>query len=169
MQHFRRLITAGTSGCLLLASSALAQPAALGVKSTSPIDIEATALEVDQPTGQATFTGNVKVTQANLELTAQQLVVSYASKGSNDINTITATGNVTLVRTNPGVTEQATGAQAVYSPSAQLLTLTGPKVVLTRGPSSLTGDKLVFNLTTGAARVTQSNGQVQARFVPTSK
>jgi lipopolysaccharide transport protein LptA len=61
--------------------------------------------------------------------------------------------------------ETATGTTAVYRPATQKLVLTGA-VTLVRGPSQLSGDKLVYDIASGNAQVTNSGGPVKARFVP---
>lgn len=144
----------------LVASSLLAP---VWAEAPTPIDITASKLEVNQSASKATFTGNVVVTQGGLVLAAPTVVTSYAG---GTLDTVTASGGVTITRTGSGgVAEKATGSTATYSPKAGNLTLTGA-VTLQRGPSELSGDKLVYNLQTGNAVVTNSNGPVKARFVP---
>ena len=135
-----------------------------------PIDISAQKLEVNQSSSKAVFSGNVVVTQQGLTLTAPTVTADYASQGGNSgIQTVTASGGVVITRTGAGgITEKATGSTAVYNPEAGNLTLIGA-VTLVRGPSELSGDKLVYNLTTGNAVVTNSAGPVKARFVPGGK
>ena len=138
----------------LVASSLLAP---VWAEAPTPIDITASKLEVNQSASKATFTGNVVVTQGGLVLAAPTVVTSYAG---GTLDTITASGGVTITRTGSGgVAEKATGSTATYSPKAGNITLQ-------RGPSELSGDKLVYNLQTGNAVVTNSNGPVKARFVP---
>ncbi|MCA3243909.1 MAG: hypothetical protein INF43_01205 [Alphaproteobacteria bacterium] len=129
----------------------------------APIRITAAALNVDHAKGQASFEGNVKVVRADLTLTADRLEARYGEAGLGEL---TARTNVVITRTGGPVPETATGAVAVFNPAANTLTLTGPQVTLTRGPSRLQGDKLVYNLTTQQARVTQQGGPVQATFTP---
>lgn len=133
----------------------------------APIDITAQKLEVNQATSQATFSGDVVVVQQDLTLTAPQVIANYTSGGTGSgIQTVTATGGVTITRNGAnGITEKAVGTTAIYNPQGGSLVLTGA-VTLTRGPSQLSGDKLVYNLQTGNAVVTNSQGPVKARFVP---
>ncbi len=146
---------------LLFTASVLVQVHAAAAK--APIDISAQKLEVNQSSSKAIFSGNVVVTQEGLILTAPVVTADYQGQG---IQTVTASGGVTITRTGAGgVSEKATGTTAIYNPDAGNLVLTGA-VTLTRGPSELSGDKLVYNLTTGNAVVTNSGGPVKARFVP---
>ena len=133
-------------------------------QNTQPVDITAAKLEVNQSANTATFSGNVVVTQGNLTLNAPRVVAASAKAGG--VQAITASGGVTITRPGTaGTNETATGTTASYNPQAGTLTLTGA-VTLTRGPSVLSGDKLVYNLQTGNAVVTNSQGPVKARFVP---
>lgn len=128
----------------------------------APIRITAATLDVDHANGQANFEGNVKVVRADLTLTAERLEARYGEAGLGEL---TARTNVVITR-NGAVPETATGAVAVFNPATNTLTLTGPQVTLTRGPSRLQGDKLIYNLSTQQARVTQQGGPVQATFTP---
>lgn len=151
---------------LLLTISFLA-PAAFA--QNGPVDITSSQLDVEQAKGLATFTGNVVVTQTGFTLAAPKVVADYSgAKGATDIQSITATGGVTITRTGGLVNEKATGTTALYSPVTKQVVLSG-EVTLVRGPSSLSGDKLVYDMATGNARVTNSKGPVKARFVPQSK
>lgn len=151
---------------LILAISLLA-PAAFA--QNGPVDITSNQLDVEQAKGLATFTGNVVVTQTGFTLAAPKVVADYSgAKGSNDIKSITASGGVIITRTGGAVAEKATGSTALYSPVTKQVILSGD-VTLIRGPSSLSGDKLVYDMATGNARVTNSKGPVKARFVPQSK
>ncbi len=138
---------------------------------SGPVDITANQLDIQQTKGLATFSGNVVVTQTGFTLQAPKVVADYAGGKSNstDINSITASGGVTITRTGQGAqAEKATGNTALYSPATKQIILSG-NVTLIRGPSSLSGDKLVYDMATGNARVTNSGGPVKARFVPQSK
>lgn len=136
-----------------------------------PVDITSQELDIAQASGLATFSGNVVVTQGSFTLAAPKVVADYSGAGStgSDIRSITASGGVTITRTGAGgVAEKATGSTAVYTPASQQIVLTGA-VTLTRGPSMLEGDRLVYNMATGNARVTNGAGPVRARFVPAAR
>jgi lipopolysaccharide export system protein LptA len=142
----------------LVASTTFAQTA-------EPIRITANTLNVQHNAGKATFTGNVRLVQGPLILTANRLEARY----NRGLETLTATGNVQFERgaaNAEGSSETARGENATYTPATQTLTLTGPEVVLQRGPSTLVGDKLVYNLATQMAQVTKQGGLVEATFIP---
>ncbi|RYG60831.1 MAG: lipopolysaccharide transport periplasmic protein LptA [Alphaproteobacteria bacterium] len=132
-----------------------------------PVDITSKQLDVNQSGKTATFSGNVKVQQGTFTLTAPKVVADYSGSGA-DIKTIQATGGVIITRVADGATEKAIGTTATYAPGARQLVLSG-NVTLVRGPSQLSGDKLVYDMASGNARVTSSSGPVKARFVPGAK
>ncbi len=146
----------------LIILGTLALPSGVMAAGAEPIGITAQSLSVQQAQGTAQFNGQVKVVQGTLTLTANTLNVRF----STSLDELTATGNVKLVR---GTTESASGAQAVFNPQLQTLVLTGPRVTLQRGPSLLVGDKLVYNLATEEAKLTNQGGPVQATFTPNAK
>ncbi|MBI1308432.1 MAG: lipopolysaccharide transport periplasmic protein LptA [Proteobacteria bacterium] len=146
---------------LLAAATAQAQTAKL----SGPVDITANQLDIHHADGQATFAGNVRITQGGVTLTAPRVTVTYGKNGQGDIQQMVAEGgNVVFTRSGP-VAEKATGSKAVYNPTRQELTLTGA-VTLTRGPSTLAGDRLLYDIAGGNAQVTNSSGPVRAHFVP---
>jgi len=147
---------------LLIAPAAHAQTAKL----SGPVDITANQLDIKHASGQATFAGNVVVTQGGTTLTAPRITVTYGKNGKGDIQQMVAEGgNVVFTRTGGALAEKATGDKAVYNPTRQELTLTGA-VTLTRGPSTLAGDRLLYDIAGGNAQVTNSSGPVRAHFVP---
>lgn len=137
------------------------------IAGNTPIDIDAARLDVDHAHGKATFSGNVRVVQGTLTLTAETLTATYGANGQGDIEEMVASGGVMLMRKGT-VEERASGSKAIYDPKKQTLTLTGA-VALQRGPSTLAGDKLVYDIANGNAKVTNSNGPVKARFTPATK
>lgn len=151
----------GSLTIFLLPSLALAAPA------TAPVDVTAEQFEVLQNKGQAIFSGNVRAVQGILTLEAPKAIVVYDHSGKGDIKELRAEGGVTITRdTTPP--EKATGTTAIYTPEGQKLELTG-EVELTRGASTLAGDRLLYDIPSGNAKVTNSKGPVKARFTPQGK
>lgn len=133
----------------------------------TPVDITANSFEVLQNQGKAIFSGNVHAVQGNLTLEAPTVTVIYDNGGHGDIKELRAEGGATISRsTTPP--EKAVGTTAVYTPASQQLELTGA-VELTRGASTLAGDRLVYDIPSGNAKVTNSKGPVKARFTPGGK
>lgn len=158
---------------LVPGSSFLVPPQAQSLGGKGPVDITSQQLDVQQAKGLAVFTGNVVVTQtgpgSDFRLEAPKVTADFSGGKGTDIKSIEATGGVTITRAGEGsTTEKATGTTATYTPGSQQLVLSG-NVTLTRGPSQLSGDKLVYDMASGNARVTNSGGPVKARFVPGAK
>lgn len=167
------LLAAGLMLLAVLQSGAAAQGlsgsvANLSVNSDAPIRIEADVLEIDEPQSVATFAGKVRVTQENMLLTTDRLVVKYRASGAGEgaqLQTIDARGSVVMK-----VDDQvASGDVAHYDLVAEELTLSG-KVVLSQGENVIRGEKIVVNLKTGKARMvaaSQRQGErVRGVFTP---
>lgn len=147
---------------------ALAQTVAFGGMkgdAKAPVDIAADALSVDQGTGQARFSGHVVISQGEMRLAADRVDVTYAepapnggAAGTQKIRALTASGGVTLVR-GPDAAE---AREAVYDVASGLVTLKGD-VVVTQGPSVMSGETMTLNLTEGTAQV---SGRVRTILQP---
>jgi lipopolysaccharide export system protein LptA len=154
-----------------------------------PIQIEAASLEVRDKSKEATFAGNVKVTQGDTTMSSKTLVVFYdqgspssspqgAAKqkaapakgapmqsatpgpgGSSSIKRLEARGNVVVTQKDQIVT----GETAIFDTKANLMTMQGG-VVLTQCSNVLKGDRLKVDMTTGVSRVESDSGKVQGLF-----
>ena len=156
-----------------------------------PVDIESDSLEVDDKKKIATFKGNVSATQGDFNLRAKEIQVTYTDSkkngakketasnapaspipggGSGEIQQIDAKGKV-LMNAKDGQT--ATSDWAVFEVKKQLVTI-GGDVVLTQGTSTIKGDKMVIDLTTGLTRLETGDnktvgipsGRIKAIFTP---
>lgn len=163
------LLTAAVA--LSAAAGAVAQAqqpvsALKGHNSDAPIDLQADRLEVQDRSDRAIFAGNVHVKQDALTLDTSRLTVAYSSSGGVQINRLDASGGVTV----RSPSETASGAFGIYDLDRKLITLVG-NVVLQRGGSQLSGQRLVIDLDTGRAvidggpaGVGQSGGRVTGHF-----
>ena len=144
---------------VLIAGTASAQTnIALGGLNADPsaaVEIAADNLSVDQASGTATFSGNVKIGQGDLRLSAASVRVIY-SEATGDIAQLIASGGVTFVT----ATEAAEAANADYNLTTGQLVLSGD-VLLTQGASALSAERMVVNLNTGSA---QMSGRVRTVF-----
>jgi lipopolysaccharide export system protein LptA len=148
-----------------------------------PVQIEAASLEVRDKKKQATFSGNVKVTQGDTTMTSKSLDVFYASTasappdaangaaksapplqsaqpgpgGSSAIKRLEARGDVVVTQKDKVVT----GQRAVFDAKTNLITMLGG-VVLTQCRNVLHGDRLLVDMTTGVSRVEADSGKVTA-------
>jgi lipopolysaccharide export system protein LptA len=144
-----------------------------------PVQIEAASLEVREKEKQATFSGNVKVTQGDTGLRAKSIVVFYdddASKngqqktmkaatpgpaGQQQIKRLEAKGGVVVTQKDQTVT----GELGVFDMRTNTVTVSG-NVAMTQGQNVLRGERLVVDLGTGVSRVESKAGQgrVQGLF-----
>lgn len=121
----------------------------------APVEVTADNLKVDQDTGSAVFSGNVKIGQGDLRLAAPEVRVTYAAD-SGDITRLQASGGVTFAT----ATEAAEAETADYNLADGLLQLDGA-VLLTQGKSALSSDSMTVNLNDGTA---QMSGRVKTVF-----
>jgi lipopolysaccharide export system protein LptA len=167
----RRMAAAGLAIAALGIGGANAQAPGSGLatsyaaNSDKPIDIVADVLEVDDKKKIAIFRGNVSATQGDFNLRAKELQVTYTAKdrgaatqtttastapgtGDADITQIDAKGKV-LVKTKENQT--ATSDWAIFDVKKQLVTI-GGEVVLSQGPNTIKGSRLVIDLKSGLSR-----------------
>lgn len=124
--------------------------------SALPVEVGADKLEIDQADGSATFTGNVKISQGEMVLTAGKARIVYGEDGA--ITEMRATEGVTLV--NGG--EAAEAAEAVYTIGKGEVVMTGD-VILTQGRNALSSERLVIDLDSGTGVL---EGRVRTIFQP---
>lgn len=122
---------------------------AMKVTADQPVEVTSDELQVDQTANTATFKGNVIVIQGDMRLSSNSVLVEYGPSepgGRSRIQKMTATGEV--IMTSP--TESAEGREAVYTVADRTLVMTGD-VVVTQGPSVITGQRMVVYLDTDTA------------------
>ena len=151
--------------CLLLPVAAAAQQANIafgGLKQDTslPVQVEADNLTVEQATGTAVFSGNVRVAQGDLKLAAARVQVEYAADGKAS-ERLHASGGGTMAN----ATDAAEAKEAVYTIGSGNLVMTGD-VLLTQGKSAIAGQKLVIDLKAGTGTM---QGRVSTTFVPGNK
>lgn len=114
---------------------------------SQPVEIASDQLKIDQANGSATFTGNVIIGQGEMRLSADHVLVEYATSGGQPtgrISQLIATGNVTLVNGN----EAAEAQKAEYSIDKSTVVMTG-NVILTQGANALSSESMIVDLATG--------------------
>ncbi len=114
-----------------------------------PVEISADQLQVDQADGTAVFSGNVRIGQGQMRLSADKVLVEYAKgngAGTGRISRLLATGNVILVN-GP---DAAQAREAIYSIDEGRIVMRGD-VILTQGDNALSSERMVINLKDGTA------------------
>jgi len=184
----RRAIVMGAGFSLAASLAVAAQPApqpaqqqtsgamqGFQINRDQPVKIESLTLEVRDKQHQATFAGNVKLTQGDTTIQCKSLVVFYedtpapagatakgapaaapAQKaatpgfggGNQQIKRVEARGDVLVTQRD----QTAKGENGVFDIKTNNITLTGD-VVVTQGTNVLTGERMVVNLTTGVTTV----------------
>lgn len=130
---------------LLLASAAGAQRH----NSDAPINFAANVIELQDRANRGVLSGDVRVSQADLTLTAERLTVAYTGQvldGSPQVSRLDAAGGVVVRRPE----QTARGNYAVYDLNRRLITMVGD-VTLTQGLNVVNGGRLTINLDTGRA------------------
>lgn len=110
----------------------------------APVSVDAGRIDVQERESRVAFSGDVIVTQADLTVRAQRMVLNYVETQSLELQRITATGDVSVTRGN----QRATGSTAVYDFNRRIITLAG-NVRLNQGENILGGGRLVIDLDTG--------------------
>jgi lipopolysaccharide export system protein LptA len=158
-----------------------------------PVHIEAATLEVRDKQKEATFSGDVHVTQGDTDMRCKSLVVFYeggpgessdksTDKSTEKSNTLTAAKpgpggeqRIKRLEARGGVVvtqkeQTATGDLGIFDMKTNTVTLNG-NVIMTQGKNVLRGDRLVVDLTSGVSRVESGkngHGRVEGLFLPGS-
>uniref|UniRef100_UPI003B520715 lipopolysaccharide transport periplasmic protein LptA n=1 Tax=Roseovarius indicus TaxID=540747 RepID=UPI003B520715 len=115
--------------------------------SNLPVEVTADNLDVDQEDGTAVFTGNVKIGQGDMRLSAPRVLVVYKEDQSG-IKTLQATGGVTLVSGQ----DAAEASRADYNIETGMIEMQGD-VLLLQGTNALSSETMVVDTRAGTARM----------------
>jgi lipopolysaccharide transport protein LptA len=129
-----------------------------------PIHVTSDRLDFDYKNRQAIFKGTVQVTQGDIRLDSDQLVVEYAdTKTGNEqqLREVTAEGNVKITQG----ARRATGKRAVFDQSNRTLVLTGG-AALEEGPNQVAGDTIVVYPDESRMEVKGENRRVKVVLFP---
>jgi len=116
--------------------------------SSAPVDFAANSIEVQDRADRVVISGNVRVTQAGMTLTAARMTVAYTRSGGTDVNRLDATGGVVVTKGD----ERASGNVAIYDLDRRLITMVGNVELRQRG-NNLRGGRMVIDLNSGRATV----------------
>lgn len=116
-------------------------------ESDLPVEVNADTLSVDQDNGSAVFSGNVRISQGSMRISAPEVQVFY-NDSSSGIAKLVASGGVLLVD-GPDAAE---AQNAIYSIEDGTVTMTGD-VLVTQGINTLQSEKMTVDLDTNTARM----------------
>lgn len=119
--------------------------------SSAPIDFGADHIELQDRANRVMLSGNVKITQANMTLTAARMTVAYTgqvTEGSPQVSRLDAAGGVTVSRPD----QTARSQYAVYDINRRVITMVGA-VTLRQGANTVSGGRLSIDLDTGRATI----------------
>jgi len=147
----------------LLAGEGLLESFSLSAE-RGPVRIEAKTLEFEYRTGNLTYRGEVKVTQADIALSSDSLLVRLDTEKVGKPKEIVAEGNVRVVNGE----RVATGGRAVFDQATQTITLS-QDAVLRDGPNEVAGEKVVVFLEEQRSIVEGGHDRVRAVLFPSGK
>lgn len=122
--------------------------------SSAPIDVDSDHAELDDRAHRATLSGNVRIRQAEMTLTAARataILNGQVTNGSPEIVRLDASGGVTVTRPN----QSARAQYGVYDVNRRVITMIGG-VTLRQGGNNISGQRLTINLDTGRATINGS-------------
>ncbi|VAW16783.1 hypothetical protein MNBD_ALPHA12-2042 [hydrothermal vent metagenome] len=127
------------------------------------VQIVADRFVVRESENRSEFVGNVIVTQPGLKIWADKVIVYYGPKGTSDIKSFEALGNVRIE--NDGQT--ATGDRGVYDPKTRIMRLSG-NVMLVNASSSVSASELRIDLNSNITEFSTpgDGGRVTGVFTP---
>jgi len=132
-----------------------------GGNSKQPITIQSESLDYFDKDQKLIYTGNVVAVQGDSKLKCSVLTIFLPPKtagqgtapaSTSQVQHMDAVGPVTMVSKD----QVGTGDHGVYDKVSDTVVLSG-NVTLSQGPNVTKGDKLVYNLKTGQAKVTGSH------------
>lgn len=115
--------------------------------SNLPVEVTADNLDVNQDDGTAIFTGNVRIGQGDMRLSAPRVLVVYKENG-NGIESLRATGGVVLVSGE----DAAEAASADYNIDTGMIAMQGD-VLLLQGRNALSAERMTVDTRAGTARM----------------
>jgi lipopolysaccharide export system protein LptA len=137
---------------LFLAAPLAAQT---GHNSNAPIDFGANTIELQDKANRAVLSGNVSVKQAEMNLAAARMTVTYTGQvvgGNPQVSRLDASGGVTVRRPD----QTARSQYAIYDLNRRVITMLGA-VTLTQAGNTVNGGRLTINLDTGRAVIDGSS------------
>ncbi len=137
---------------LLVSGPAYAQ---FATDSNAPID--AGADSITYGSGLIKLSGQVDVRQGDVRILSDAMDIYTGNQNSNDLDAqdfdrIVATGNFYYLTPE----QEVRGRKGVYEQASDTFTVTGDVILLQGDDNVVTGDRLIYNLSTNQARVVGS-------------
>ena len=130
--------------------------------SSAPIEITADLFEIDTNGREATFSGNVVITQSGFTLRSERVVVTYGEGGQTDLERVRSPG---AARIEYGG-QTARGDSADFDVAARVLTLSG-NVEVRNSSGTFTGPQLTIDFVRGTTSFGGGGGgRVTGVFTP---
>jgi len=126
-----------------------------------PISVTADGLEFDYRSRVLTYKGTVVVTQGEMKLESDTLIVSLDEHAENQVKEVIAQGQVRLSQGG----RWATGGRAVFDQARGTAVLSN-KAELHDGPNQVSGDRVVVYLDEQRSVVEGGSGRVKAVLFP---
>ena len=129
------------------------------------LEVEAESMTFDYEGGKLVYKGDVEVIHGTVNMSSDELLLSFDVGKKKSLQSVAAKGNVTVIRG----TEKATGESAIYNPSKGTIVLKG-NAKLGSGPNLVSGDSVTVYLIEGRAVVNSGKtaGRVKAYIDPNS-
>jgi len=122
---------------IIFATLGFAEQTVPTIDTSLPVEIKSQQLEMLQQGNKSVFSGDVIVTQGDMTLSADLLVVFFIE--DNQIERLEATGNVRFSQLN----RVATAEKAIYYQQEEKLLLLG-NAVAQQGRNLVSGDEIIF-------------------------
>ncbi len=131
------------------------------LKAQEQIKITSDSFLVDDNSTKAIFSGNVIISQPDLIVWADKVVVRYGSGGPSDLQEFEAIGNVKIKQPE----QTARSDRGIYDPKSKILRLFG-NVSVSNDSGTIIGDELIVDIASGTSSFPANidGGRVTAIF-----
>lgn len=141
------------------------------IHSSKPIEIDSNSSSINLDIKLATFTGNVRVVQDDIQITADTMIANY-NNSDNKISKIEIHNNIVITKENQIIK----GDEAIYDIFSNRIIMQG-KVILIKDNNILKGNYLTYDLNKNEAHISSlgskkaddsvnTGGRVRAVFSP---
>ncbi len=162
-----------TLAAMLFLLSGAAAHAQLGGQGDAPIFVESDTFDFFQTDGRGVYTGNVRATQGDSQLTTDKLTAvcsraavprgqTASDQPCEEIRQLVAESNVLF--TAPRL--QIRGDRAEYDYPTDTITITGDVIMRRDEEAVIRGTKVVYQVAAGLANISAGSNRVQGILTP---